>query len=507
MAEFLQQDELSTSSSILLFKESPAENITLLKRIASLEVPKSHCAKKKDDSESSANPVEEGKTEKDDKEKQKDENRPRIFLRSDSAMEELCSALVKQMKEENKENAVINQYDVQIFDLADLQLAELMQEAPLYQIYEGSGLTPDQWDVHVALMGIDGLGLKSLKTILESAAFSAHNRITVSVMTDNIREAKAELKRIFADSVLTESDGIFEFNSDVVDGPIRIEVKPLPSSSASLTGWLETTQQTEPLTYVILDLANTSRALDILVTLSRFFKTKSEKSDDTHLHPTIAINTTLDDNLRQIALTCEGLFPDLKYIESPDKFLNIEKIMNVDLEKDAREYHAKYQDLAFVGEGTDSKTWQQLDCFTQQSNRESARFEPVKDAVLNSWLDATGEHKKDFLEKRFGQKGTLISEEEDGWKKQDDFMDRLMEDPVTLDLFKMEHRRWNLFHLVNGWEWNKEKNPALKRHKNLVNSEILMRDYDWVVHYDLMYLLSAYETMKNPQETEASNPG
>lgn len=52
------------------------------------------------------------------------------------------------------------------------------------------------------------------------------------------------------------------------------------------------------------------------------------------------------------------------------------------------------------------------------------------------------------------------------------------------DLAELEHRRWNAYHILNGWKFGIEKDPVKKEHNNICDWKTLNEKYKNVIKYD-----------------------
>ncbi len=176
------------------------------------------------------------------------------------------------------------------------------------------------------------------------------------------------------------------------------------------------------------------------------------------------------------------VFKQVRTFGEINKTCSYNMVVNQILDKKAEKNHYQYEELHnAVTEGW-AKPWEQLDMFLKDSNRYLMEHNEIKKFLISKLIDKreninTFEDIQNSIEaKYFNYDGMNIN-----WKEMElenhDYALKLSEEEIV-QLAKVEHIRWNAFHILNGWKKldipegtkNKiKKDPVRKLHPCLVS--------------------------------------
>ena len=186
-----------------------------------------------------------------------------------------------------------------------------------------------------------------------------------------------------------------------------------------------------------------------------------------------SISSLIDDN--------EIEFKSLHTFGDFEKLCTYDVIVNESLDEMAKKSNYRYNELHnYNDEGKDIQTqWRELESFLKDSNRMQVEHLPIKLQIVNKFLEKQvkqGEYeniKKEAMKRWFQFGGEMI------WDNMKDTKELAEYIPLeVLDtLAKVEHNRWNAFHILNGWKKREiptyatekiKKDTATKEHPCLV---------------------------------------
>ncbi len=180
-------------------------------------------------------------------------------------------------------------------------------------------------------------------------------------------------------------------------------------------------------------------------------KLKQNQKKYNKLIPNIAVRFKKDVSEKIVKTYTSKLLPKKFYIFGITSTISTKKyIIEHKIDELAKSIHEGYRKTA-----PEESPWEDIENFKKDSNRSAADNKVIKDDTIKRL-----EISKTELEKFKNPNDALINKH--------------------FNLIDMEHRRWNAFHYLNGWEhgvFNKNdksnKNVKLKLHGCLINTKLL----------------------------------
>lgn len=151
------------------------------------------------------------------------------------------------------------------------------------------------------------------------------------------------------------------------------------------------------------------------------------------------------------------VFKQVRTFGQIDKTCNYNIVINEDLDVKAKLNNKQYNELH--GYDNKSKTadeeWHDLNMFLKDSNRYLIEHNEIKKYIIDRLIKSSTRNdyesiKKSVAEKYFNYKNMKINWDEMNLQNHD-YAIKLSEEEIV-QLGKVEHERWNAFHILNGWK-------------------------------------------------------
>ncbi|WP_102264423.1 NAD-binding protein [Mesobacillus jeotgali] len=339
------------------------------------------------------------------------------------------------------------------FSTYQLIAEKMLMENPLFLGYENQLRKPDGEPLHLLFIGFGKRNQRIAFQALNLCHFMTKNKIKFTIFDREIEKVKKEwgfLAKNADELADIKFEGIDLVNHDITKELAKIDA---------------------PITHVFLslhddflDIIEGLELIEPLPDVPVFIKMK-----DNH-----KVSNWLDINEKEYKV--------VKRYASQEEVLNIDYVLNKTLIDQAKKAHDNYQKQRVKQNIEPDKNWDQLSSFKQESNRYQMLHNDTKLMLLGlkkSPKDETVHSCKPLSLEKF---------------------EKHIE-PYKEALAEIEHKRWNAFHFLRGWntasqdtQLSKVELENLKLHKSLVPWEELSeptKDYDRdTIKYLLLYYKS-----------------
>ena len=405
------------------------------------------------------------------------------------------------------------QYDLEVFNLPDIQVREMFRQYPLHSCWYdkkgGQTVKPAEWGVHLLILGFGMLGQQVLLQAMNLSVVHSENPVLIEVIDNQGPEKwSVFLNRISSDALIQkDAENEFRVREDWADGQLTIRFHQLDVRYDSFRRELQQlmTGDAGLFTYVVAAMDMPDVGLYCASMVHRLLC-----SVDRERGEKVPILLRMDHNLqlRDYVGTENGnprlqgihLIPDVESISK------IEHLLAKNINDAAKQYNAYYHHMFEGGAAPDpadsDAAWRGLSLSLRNDNRAAAQHLPV----LRDALDAEcGDGLRERLAALFTGSKAILSYAGGRWDAPppgSEFLRRVMalEDPLGREMLKTEHRRWCYQRIADGWAQSKsvggekpKKDILLSQNPCLVPWEELQKvDINYYI-YDLMPLMIEFE--------------
>jgi hypothetical protein len=152
-------------------------------------------------------------------------------------------------------------YDLELFDVAELQVREMYRAHPLHSYYwTGPGMTPPagsnpmDWKVHLLLLGFDRVNQKALLQAMNLGVTSSENPILVDVVDRNIDEKSGIFSGALREEVFEMSPEQCVMKPAAADGRLMIRYHRADVRQLAFRHLLESLGREDPYTYIVISM-------------------------------------------------------------------------------------------------------------------------------------------------------------------------------------------------------------------------------------------------------------
>lgn len=408
---------------------------------------------------------------------------------NDSSMSEI----IKQYYDkQNNKNIEIN-----IIDINQMAVNKMLLEHPIYLANDKK-----HCDVHIGIIGFGQFGQSTLLQSLNMAVLSADSHICIDVFDKNISDIIGTFMKHFSVDILDglrfvseelfsgEQTNYYELclpssitgNSLGMDGNITLRFWQADTQTLQFNKIFKKCNEQMPFTYLVIAIGNTHSMVNTIITLKQLLY----KKDASGTNIPIIIRTKSRKNMIEIYRE-DNLF---EISQSKDIF-SYDSLMNHRIVDKAKIFNHRYNILYDIinqykqsdkilddtfmlkieqtlseeqllieqGRTRLDETWHNMKIFERESSIAQAMHQTVKE-----WLI--------FQEKAY----SLDTDKE--------------------ELEKLEHRRWTIFMITQGFKYEKSncKNMNAKTHPCILTWEQLKAERPDTLEYDF----TPYYMLKNP---------
>lgn len=335
---------------------------------------------------------------------------------------------------ENQKNGT--DFDVSIFDEADIAVRQLMEQNPLYEVTDiDCKEAVVKSDVTVLLAGFGDIGRQALKKIICSSQFVG-SRTKYIIVDNNVSNIVGVLKN-------KHPELMDKYDICMVDADVREErFFDLLRSKA------------KELNYIVVALGQDSLNIETALGIKDIFD-RDPKSDGKQ--PIIAVNIRNTEELVRYSISEKGTScGSIGIFGQAEAIFTEDIIINESMDIMARAINTFYNSAS----PQQANDWHKLSSFTKESNRAAALHIRTKLELVGLKMS-----KKEVAEGR----NEIIDTSEK--------LKQYLGEKRLNSLAECEHLRWNAFHFTSGWTtWkleetgkaDKPKDPVRRRHACLV---------------------------------------
>ena len=355
--------------------------------------------------------------------------------------------------------------DIKIFNLYSNSARMLMQQKLL-----GSNLFVDEESIKdknkrlkVALFGFEKLAENVLIHILHLGHFYNENPIEVTVVYDKDRDKNKNLEDEFFkqyDILNPAYNGVYWKVEFIDDGDV--------------------VKREFDYNHVIIVYEDEFESLSNLMKILKRYNDKIIENDID-----IAIYSNAFKNTANVIQSDKNeVFKHVRTFGEIDKTCNYEIVINESLDKKAILNNKYYNEL----HGYDDKKksaideWRDLSIFLKDSNRYLVEHNEIKKDIIKKLIKnreplQSYEEMKEFVQKNFYNYDGMKINWDDFEVIPKEYAQKLSKEELV-QLAKVEHNRWNAFHILNGWKTLKilkdakekiKKDPVKKLHPCIVS--------------------------------------
>lgn len=366
--------------------------------------------------------------------------------------------------------------DLEVMSLTELQIREMYERCPLHSVYlQTPALPPEQWDVHLLILGLGRLGQEALLQAMNLGITHSRNNIHIDVVDHDMPKKQGLFAGHFRTSAVNGSAQHLEIDGAFADGRLSMDFHQMDFRYQAFQQLLRSLGK-EPFTYVVIALEDPDVSMHCLSELRRYLGEQSVP---------IALRT--DANLMAVSESggATGIFRDVHAIPTPAAVWSLDNIFRDEMDEVTKSVHDTYSRISFGGSPT---PWKELSLSKREANRAQAYHRSVARDVFR-------QYDKDSLRRSLD---TLLVQKDGKWGYADALEDdaafvRALSQTDCLEPAKMEHRRWCYDHIAHGWEYGEKRDDHGLRHDCILTWDALTEKRPDTCKYDLMPLIAELE--------------
>lgn len=466
MYTILNSLNLSKFESFLLCDEDVLKNIEYLKLILEYEQGRKGFLKKPDH-----------------------DTYPQIYIHSNDAG---MSELIRQYydHQENKK------YEINIINVHQMAVNKMLLEYPVYL-----GNDKEHRDVHIGIIGFGEFGQNTLLQSLNMSVLSADSHICVDVFDVRMNEIIGTFMKHFSVEMLDRlqliEEELFEGKQvsyyQLVLSPDTVEKDFSMDGKVTLRFWEADVQTLHfsklftkcnndeiPFTYLVIAMGNTHSMADAILDMKRILYRKEKEK----IRIPVIIRTRNKENVVEIYQE-ENLFE----ISQNKDVYSYASLTSQDILKEAKVFNHRYNVLYEVISSYKESKMTVDDAFMlkieQILTEEQKHIETDGEKLDKAW------HGMKIFDRESSIAQAMHQNVKRWLMEQGAYL--LTEDKEELE--KLEHRRWTLFMITQGFRYEKgeRKDLTAKTHPCLLNWKCLKQEKPETLEYDFTpyYILRA----------------
>lgn len=473
-----RQAELMTSDIVLLCDDDVMKNLITLKNI--IEFYAEH-------------PLDEAK-------KKAQLTRQDIYVTcEDPGMREVFHLCYDAYMNKVRTEKNLRSFDLFIVDVKERAVRKMFDGHPLFAVNrQMKSEDPGALDVHLGIVGFGSFGQHTLLQALELAAFSKDSRIVADIFDKNIDETFQNFLKRFSTAALELVERNVPEGGEIID--YRIELPSKESRSLGVDGtvvlrfWgcntenldfrrkMLYTAQEMPYTYVVVAMSQDKEMLVSIKEICRMVY-----GDKKIGNVPVVVRTKEDSPV--VELFTDGKDSsvsrqDVSTVDQQKDIYSLESLTDNRLVERAKYFNARYSRISDFLEMkkkeqeqmsgrplTKEEQRQTMEASMEEALKTLENWEPTEKEIEDAWNDKTAFKKESSMAQAMHQdtKQWLVKE-------------RGLSDKEEREA--LEHRRWCLFMILNGYCYGQEKNELLKTHDCLSTWENLKKERPDTLEYD-----------------------
>jgi len=392
-------------------------------------------------------------------------------------------------------------YDLELIDLAEMQIHKMYSDVPLYTVYSGTETPLKDQTVHLFVAGLGRLGQQAVLQAMNLGVVHEQNRIIIDVYDSDIDNKLQVFSKQFSEGAFSFGKNSITLRSDTADGELTVNFFKANAKHRDFYNTVRSRNSELPYTYGVITLENVDLAVSCAIQVSEIFSSTlsgvpvlMRMDSDRRIAGYISSN---NDDLR-----------DIKLIDDRCVIITLDMILDRSIDRRAKEYNHLYNNIAIItgdesvntdnSDADPEKEWNSIRLFRRSSSKAAAYHDEVKDMLIPALAKENGVKLEDQLEKLLGANGTLMKFTGNAWRMngtEQQVLDKLKNEPFAYELASLEHRRWCCYMASIGWRCG-ERNDRLRCNPCLVTQEKLMEIMPEMCKYDLMSLMARCRAIK-----------
>ena len=489
-AVVLKSLKLSKFKAFLLCDESSLENVELLK----LLLPNENCSK-------ADNKEDAGRTGK-------ISTQQKIYVCcNDSSMAEIIRQYYDSVKSEKP--------DMSIVDVNQMAVSKMFLEHPLYMHpdyaggEESHGADPAEnkgkWDVHMGIIGFGEFGRQTLLQCLNMGVLSADSHICIDVFDKHMPDIIGSFMNRFSVDILNylklgaeevfqkekvpyyelELPGTGKNERFGMDGSVTLRFWKADAQTLSFHKIFKQQHERMPFTYLVVALGDTACMAETLLALKRLLRQKNAPKDAPAITVPIIVRTKSETDIVKVYTEHED---DLLFeiVQNKDIY-SYKALANEEIVERAKIFNYRYGQLYDVispiikpYKGGKKPFDDQLKALLEQAWAEERQREN-ENKLQSDKAEVEAQWKRMDIFSRESSIAQALHQDVKRWLIEDK---HYSPEKDKAELQKIEHRRWVLFMITQGFRYDKNRDNDVKDHDCILSWEDLEKNRPDTMEYD-----------------------
>lgn len=400
----------------------------------------------------------------------------------DHHIKELISEYFKNNTSEDKKLEFIN---LKLIDPKEKAIQEHFKTVPLCQVN-----TKDKLDVHVAILGFGALGRHALLQSLNQGVLASNSKILIDVFDHNIDDTFAQFAKNFSHKILdnleyrkkeicigkavdyyvihfsqtlTSKDKCSNLELFGMDGEVELRFWRVGVETLSFRKILEDCNREMSFTYAISAFTSDKTSLDAVFALNQSLSSNGTKIP-------VLIRHSNSSNLKEILENSEAKTKlDYHLINEDEKIYSLASLKNSETEEQTNNFHKEY--CLFYDKLSKNKC--NATEFIEKEYLEAQKPIETLKTYSSNYTSTLAQVLASCTWKKLIEKNIYYYDPTNS------------SDNDNEELQKMEHRRWCLFMITQGYTYGEKKDTVIhKTHPNLCDWNTLKQTNPQTLAYD-----------------------
>ena len=392
-------------------------------------------------------------------------------------------------------------YDLELIDLAEMQIHKMYSDIPLYTVYKDTDTPLREQTVHLLVAGLGKLGQQAVLQAMNLGVVHEQNRIVIDVYDSDIDNRYQIFAKQFSSGAFDFSGNSMTLRSDTADGELTVNFFKADARHRDFYSTVRNRNDELPYTYSVITIENVDLALSCAMQLNEIFTAAGSGVP-------VLMRMDSDRRIAGYITSDNDELRDINLIDDRSVVITLDMILDRSIDRRAKIYNHIYNNIAIItgnenggcdNSSADPETeWNSIRLFRRSSSKAAAYHDEVKDMLIPALAAENGVQLDAQLEHLLGEDGTLMKFNGKAWRMngtEQELIDRLRNEPFAYEFASLEHRRWCCYMASIGWQCGK-RDDRLRRNPCMVTQEKLMEIKPEMCKYDLMSLMARYRAMK-----------
>lgn len=406
--------------------------------------------------------------------------------------------------------------DLEIISIPEIRIRKMLKKNPLHSYYKNSGVSPDQWNLHLLIIGFGKMGQQLLLQAMNLGVVSSRNSILIDVIDNNIEEKKSIFANNFSEKYVTFGENEFSISPKHADGELRIRFHKMDIRYKEFQKQLKEYGKNKnggAYTYIAICVKDKDINLHCMAEVERYLQSTSEA--DCMRQVKIGIRMDSDKQMASYLNNNEKTYKNVFAIEETISTITLNDLISDQLDAEAKVFNRIYNTISIGAAGIKKKDssvktdgdaadyWRRLELFRRNSSRALAHHAQIKSAVFDYYKSVNW---KQLFDGRTG----LLKKVDGCWVfegTEEEFLMKLDDTkayPCVGEFARMEHRRWCYFMASCGWKRTSKptdtKSDVYRVNPCMCTWDELVKYQKSMCKYDLMPLLMKYEEVLKEEQ-------